>query len=81
MFLILDPSTLGGGAKPRLHTPKAVTYHGEPHYCRFMIGHGLGRMDHYCRFMIGHGLGRMDHYCRFMIGHGLGRDRVIGAWC
>ena len=30
---------------PSLHTPKAVTYHEEPHYCRFMIGHSLGRMD------------------------------------
>ena len=25
--LISDPSTLGAGAKTRLHTPKAVTYH------------------------------------------------------
>ena len=39
--LISDPSTLGAGAKPRLHTPKAVTYHEQPHYCRFMIGHSL----------------------------------------
>ena len=27
------------------HTPKAVTYHEQSHYCRFMIGHSLGRMD------------------------------------
>ena len=33
-----------GGCKPRLHTPKAVTYHEQSHYCRFMIGHSLGRM-------------------------------------
>ena len=26
-------------------TPKAVTYHEQPHYCRFMIGHSLGRME------------------------------------
>ena len=43
--LISDPSTLGAGAKTRLHTPKAVTYHEQPHYCRFMIGHSLGRME------------------------------------
>ena len=23
------------------YTPKAVTYHEQPHYCRFMIGHSL----------------------------------------
>ena len=38
-------STLGAGAKTRLHTPKAVTYHEQPHYCRFMIGHSLGRTE------------------------------------
>ena len=43
--LISDPSTLGAGAKTRLHTPKAVTYHEQPHCCRFMIGHSLGRME------------------------------------
>ena len=43
--LISDPSTLGAGDKTRLHTPKAVTYHEQPHYCRFMIGHSLGRME------------------------------------
>ena len=43
--LISDPSTLGAGAKTRFHTPKAVTYHEQPDYCRFMIGHSLGRMD------------------------------------
>ena len=29
--LISDPSTLGAGAKSRLHTPKAVTYHEQYH--------------------------------------------------
>ena len=43
--LISDPSTLGAGAKTRLHTPKAVTYHEQSHYCGFMIGHSLGRME------------------------------------
>ena len=43
--LISDPGTLGAGAKTRLHTPKAVTYHEQPQYCRFMIGHSLGRME------------------------------------
>ena len=43
--LISDPSTLGAGAKTRLHTPQAVTYHEQPHCCRFMIGHSLGRME------------------------------------
>ena len=43
--LISDPGTLGAGAKIRLHTPKAVAYHEQPHYCRFMIGHSLGRME------------------------------------
>ena len=32
--LISDPSTLGAGAKTSLHTPKAVAYHEQPHYCR-----------------------------------------------
>ena len=27
------------------HAPKAVTYHEQSHYFRFMIGHSLGRMD------------------------------------
>ena len=27
------------------YTPKAVAYHVQSHYCRFMIGHSLGRMD------------------------------------
>ena len=35
--------------KTRFHTPKAVTYHEQSHeqppYCRFMIGHSLGRME------------------------------------
>ena len=29
--LISDPSTLGAGAKTRLHTPKAGTYHEQYH--------------------------------------------------
>ena len=29
--MISDPDTLGAGAKPRLHTPKAVTYHDQSH--------------------------------------------------
>ena len=33
MCLISDPGTLGAGAKTRLHTPKAVTHHVQPHYC------------------------------------------------
>ena len=43
--LISDPGTLGAGAKTRLHTPKAVTYHEQPQYCRCMIGHSLGRIE------------------------------------
>ena len=43
--LISDPSTLGAEAKTRLHTPKAVTYHEQPQYCRFMIGHSLVRVE------------------------------------
>ena len=27
------------------HTPKAVAYHKQSHYCEFMIGHSLGRMQ------------------------------------
>ena len=30
--------------RARVHTPKAVTYHEQSHYCRYMIGHSLGRM-------------------------------------
>ena len=33
------------GPKHSLRTPKAVTYHEQPDYCRFMIGHSLGRME------------------------------------
>ena len=40
-----DPSTLGAGAKTRLHTPKAVTYHEQYHTLYIMIGHSLGRME------------------------------------
>ena len=43
--LISDPGTLGAGAKTRPNTPKAVTYHEQPHHGRFMIGHSLGRME------------------------------------
>ena len=43
--LISDPSTLSARAKTRPHTPKAVTYHEQPHYCRFMIGHSLRRIE------------------------------------
>ena len=43
--LISDPGTLGAGAKTRLRTPKAVAYHEQPDYCRFMIGHSFGRME------------------------------------
>ena len=39
------PSTLGAGAKTCFHTPKAVTYHAQPHYCMFMIGRSLWRME------------------------------------
>ena len=62
MYFASQPSTLGAGCKTRLHTPKAVTYHEQPHYCRFMIGHSLGRMESSIssRFMIGHSLGRME---------------------
>ena len=47
------------------HTPKAVTYHEQSRYCRFMIGHSLGRMGTkaMCLFMIGHSLGRMGVSC------------------
>ena len=27
------------------YAPKPVTYHEQSHYCRFMIGHSLGRME------------------------------------
>ena len=39
--MCLSPSTV----ETRLHTPKAVAYHEQSHYCRFMIGHSLGRME------------------------------------
>ena len=59
---VLVCSTLGAGAKTRLHTPKAVAYHEQPHYCRFMIGHSLGRMESrmkkftpYCMCRLQHG--------------------------
>ena len=35
---------LGSDIKTHLHTPTAVTYHEQSQYCRFMIGHSLGRM-------------------------------------
>ena len=40
-----SPYAQGAGTKTRLHTPKAVTYYEQPYYCRFMIGHSLGRME------------------------------------
>ena len=43
--MCFGPCTLGALANTRLHTPKAVTYHEQPHYCRFMIGHSLVRME------------------------------------
>ena len=42
---VLVPAPLVRRGKTRLHTPKAVTYHEQPHCCRFMIGHSLGRME------------------------------------
>ena len=42
--LEIDSSVTVRRLCPR-HTPKAVTYHEQSHYCRFMIGHSLGRMD------------------------------------
>ena len=42
---VLVPSTLGPGANARIHTPKAVAYHEQPHYCRSMLGHSLGLME------------------------------------
>ena len=44
-FDIGSQHLVGAGAKTRFHTPKAVTYHEQPDYCRFMIGHSLGRME------------------------------------
>ena len=38
-------SNFNGTAVLSPHTPKAVTYHAQSHYCRFMIGHSLGRMN------------------------------------
>ena len=32
-------------SKHIIDTPKAVPYHQQSHYCRFMIGHSLGRME------------------------------------
>ena len=55
---------MGAGAKTRLRTPKAVTYHEQPHYCRFIIGHSLSyhalSYHRYCRFMIGRSLRRTE---------------------
>ena len=48
----LAPKVLGSDSKTRLHTPKAVPYHEQPHYCRFMIGHSLGRMESSCRAIL-----------------------------
>ena len=49
-----DPRTKGAGSKTRLHTPKAVTYHEQSHYCRIMIGHSLGRVESRCCAMLCH---------------------------
>ena len=55
------PYTMGRKAEGG-HTPKAVTYHEQPHHCRFMIGHSLGRMESsILSIMIGHSLGRMAY--------------------
>ena len=44
--MCFGPSTLvGAGAKPRLNTPKAATYHEQYHTLYIMIGHSLGRME------------------------------------
>ena len=43
--LLCAPAPRVGWWEPFLHTPKAVTYHEQSHYCRFMIGHSLGRME------------------------------------
>ena len=42
---VLQPAPAGAGRKAHLHTPKGVTYHEQPHYCRSMIGHSLGRTE------------------------------------
>ena len=70
--LISDPGTLGAGAKTRLHTPKAVTYHEQAHYCRFMMGHSLMRMESRIKKFTPHCVciaGRVYH-------HRQGRDRL-----
>ena len=46
--LATAPKVLGSDIKTHLHTPKAVTYHEQSQYCRFMIGHSLGRMESRC---------------------------------
>ena len=48
------PSTQGAeiDIKTDLHTPKAVTYHEQSQYCRFTIGHSLGRMESRCRAIL-----------------------------
>ena len=33
-----------GGNCIDLHAPKAVAYHEQSQYCRYMVGHSLGRM-------------------------------------
>ena len=64
--VLLAPEMLfhPGTAPLSPHAPKAVTYHEQPHYCRFMIPCALGCGHHEqfycCRFMIGHSLERMD---------------------
>ena len=60
--MCFGPSTLGAGAKTRLHTPNAVTYHEQPHYCRFMIGHSLGRMESRIKKFTPHCICRPSNY-------------------
>ena len=48
------------------HTPKAVTYHEQSQYCRFMIGHSI--FPHSSKGVTYH---EESYYCRFMIGHSL----------
>ena len=46
------PQVPGSESKTHLHTPKAVTYHEQSHYCRFMIGHSLGRIECRCSAVV-----------------------------
>ena len=44
-----------------IHAPKAVTYHEQSHYCRFITPKAVTyhEQSHCCRFIIGHNRGRM----------------------